>query len=136
MSINRKQEALIKDMASLDDWFDKYKYLIELARQMKPIDNVHKTEDNLISGCQSRVWIYAELQDRCLHFEADSDTMITRGLLALTLMVCNNQTPRDIYETNFYFLEKVGVSSNLSPSRANGLASIVKQIKAIARGYL
>lgn len=135
MRINEIQNQIIKDMSSLDDWFDKYEYLIDLAKKFIPMDKQYKIEKNQIMGCQSVVWIYAELKNGKLSLSADSDAMITKGILALLLKVLNDQTPKNITEASLYFIDKIGLSSNLSPSRANGLASIVKQIKLYGMKY-
>ncbi len=129
MTIITKQEAIVKEMKDLDEWFDKYEYIINLGRQLEPLDSVYKTGENVISGCQSKVWLIGEQKQGLLYFSADSDTLITKGIISLLLTVCNHESAKDIVETDFYFLDKIGLNSNLSPSRANGVASIVKRIK-------
>jgi cysteine desulfuration protein SufE len=129
MTINAIQDKIIEEFSALDDWIDKYEYLINLGKELNPLAADLKTEDNAIKGCQARVWISVELKNGKMIFSADSDALITKGLIALLLRVLNNQTPEDIVNSDLYFIEKIGLSSHLSPSRANGLASIVKHIK-------
>jgi len=129
MTINDIQNEIIGEFSGLNDWMDKYAYLIELGKKLKPLDVRSKTEENLLKGCQARVWIKAELKDNRVCFAADSEALITKGLIALLMRVLNNQAPGDILNADLYFIEEIGLSSHLSPSRANGLASIVRQIK-------
>jgi len=132
MRINEIQDEIIEEMDALDDWMDKYEYLIDLGRNFtSPKENI-KTEDHALKGCQSEVWIRAEMKDDRIFFTADSDSLITRGMLALLLRVLNGQPPKDVADSDLYFIDKIGLSTNLSPSRANGLASIIKQIKSYA----
>jgi len=135
MTINVIQDKIIEEFSELDDWLDKYEYLIDLGKELNPLAADLKTEDNAIKGCQAKVWISAEMKDGKLCFFADSDALITKGLVALLLRVLNDQTPADIVNADLYFIEKVGLNSHLSPSRANGLASIVKQIKWYGMEY-
>ncbi|UCE41802.1 MAG: SufE family protein [Candidatus Aminicenantes bacterium] len=128
-TINDIQDKIIEEFSGLDDWIDKYEYLIDLGKRLNPLALTLKTEKNSMKGCQSKVWINAELKDGRLCFFADSDALITKGLIALLLQVLNNQTPKDIVNSDLYFIEKMGLNVHLSPSRANGLMSIVKQIK-------
>jgi cysteine desulfuration protein SufE len=134
-TINDIQDKIIEEFSELDDWLDKYEYLIDLGKELNPLAADLKTEDNAIKGCQAKVWISAEMKDGKLCFFADSDALITKGLIALLLQVLNDQTPADIVNADLYFIEKVGLNSHLSPSRANGLASIVKQIKWYGMEY-
>jgi cysteine desulfuration protein SufE len=134
-TINDIQDKIIEEFSELDDWLDKYEYLIDLGKELNPLAADLKTEDNAIKGCQAKVWISAEMKDGKLCFFADSDALITKGLIALLLRVLNDQTPADIVNADLYFIEKVGLNSHLSPSRANGLASIVKQIKWYGMEY-
>ncbi len=136
MSIIDKQEAIVKEMKDLDEWFDKYEYIIKLGRQLDHMDSVYRTDENSISGCQSKVWMVGEEKKGLLYFSADSDTLITKGIISLILNVCNQESARTIVEADFYFLDKIGLNSNLSPSRANGVASIVKRIKDIGKSHL
>lgn len=135
MKIDDIQDEIIEEMSGLDDWMAKYEYLINLGRSLKPADNRFKTEENALTGCQSRVWISAELKATKISFQADSDSMIIRGMLALLLRVLNNQPPKEVTNSNLYFIDRIGLSTNLSPSRANGLASIVKQLKYYAAKF-
>ncbi|MFW6124319.1 MAG: SufE family protein [Acidobacteriota bacterium] len=135
MKINDIQNEIIKEMSELDDWMDKYEYLINLGRSFNPPVKKIRNDDNALMGCQSKVWISAELKDQRVFFFADSDSLIIRGLLALLMRVLNNQHPKDIVSSNLYFIEQTGLSTNLSPSRANGLASIVKHLKLCAAKF-
>ena len=128
MTINENQDKIIEELLPLNDWFEKYEYLISLGKALKPLDEKFKTEDNLIKGCQSKVWMRAEKKGDKICIAADSDTLITKGIIALLLRVLNNQSPEDIINCNLYFVEKIGLSTNLSPARANGVVSIIKQI--------
>ena len=128
MTINENQDKIIEELLPLNDWFEKYEYLISLGKALKPLDEKFKTEDNLIKGCQSKVWMRAEKKGDKICIAADSDTLITKGIIALLLRVLNNQSPEDIINCNLYFLEKIGLSTNLSPARVNGVVSIIKQI--------
>ncbi|MFO7888739.1 MAG: SufE family protein [bacterium] len=132
MNINDIQDKIIKEFSGLNDWMDKYEYLITLGKTLKATDKDLRIEENQIPGCQSTVWVKAELKDNKITFSADSEALITRGIIALLLRVLNNQSPEDILNADLYFIEKIGLSSNLSPSRANGLASIVKILKSLA----
>lgn len=136
MTITEKQEKLIKEINKFSEWFDKYEYIINLGKKLPPILQEYKTEENSISGCQSQVWLHAELKQGLLHFSADSDSMITRGLIALLINICDQESPEVINEMDFYFINEIGLNSNLSPSRANGLFSIVKGIKERAKKQL
>jgi len=128
MTINENQDQIIEELLPLNDWFEKYEYLVSLGKALKPLDEEFKTDDNLIKGCQSKVWLRAEKKDNKICLAADSDTLITKGILALLLQVLNNQSPEDIINCNLYFVEKIGLSTNLSPARANGVVSIIKQL--------
>jgi cysteine desulfuration protein SufE len=128
MTINESQDRIIEELLPLNDWFEKYEYLIGLGKALKPLAEEFKTDENLISGCQSKVWLKAEKKDNKICMAADSDTLITKGIIALLLRVFNDQSPDDIINCNLYFVEKIGLSRNLSPARANGVVSIIKQI--------
>jgi cysteine desulfuration protein SufE len=132
MTINDIQDRIIEEMSRLDDWLSKYEYLIHLGRHFTPLAEDLRTDENAMPGCQSNVWLTAETSGDVMSFQADSDSLITRGMLALLLRVLNHQSPRDIAECDLYFLERIGLRNNLSPSRANGLAAMVKQLKAFA----
>jgi cysteine desulfuration protein SufE len=129
MRINDIQEKIIKEFSVLEDWLDKYEYIVRLGKELEPLDKTLKTESNMVKGCQASVWLGAVVKDEKMRFFADSDALITRGLIALLLRVLNHQTPEDVSNTDLYFIDKIGLSSHLSPGRANGLASIVKQMK-------
>ena len=130
--INTIQDEIIEEFSQLNDWFDKYEYLINLGKFLEPLDEKLKSEENSISGCQSQVWIKAETRGERIHYLADSDSLITRGMISLLLRVLNNQFPEDIVNSDLYFIDKIDLNSNLSPARVNGLMSIVKQIKSSA----
>ncbi|MBW1846779.1 MAG: SufE family protein [Deltaproteobacteria bacterium] len=129
MPINEIQDAIIEEMTPIKEWFDKYEYLISLGRQLKPIDEGIRSERYQIQGCQSQVWISAEIEKDILHFSADSDSLITRGIISLLLRVLDRQPPVEVMDADLYFIREIGLSSNLSPSRANGLSLIIQQMK-------
>ncbi|MBW1643899.1 MAG: SufE family protein [Deltaproteobacteria bacterium] len=129
MPINDIQDAIIEEMTPIKEWFDKYEYLISLGRQLKPIDEGIRSERYQIQGCQSQVWISAEIEKDILHFSADSDSLITRGIISLLLRVLDRQPPVEVMDADLYFIREIGLSSNLSPSRANGLSLIIQQMK-------
>lgn len=135
MTINEIQDQIIEEFSIFEDWMDKYNYLIELGRECPIIDEKDKKENNLIKGCQSRVWVSAEMVDGKMVIKADSDAVITKGIVTLLLRVFNNQTPQDIYDSELYFIDKIGLSTHLSPTRSNGLLSMVKQIKLYALAF-
>jgi cysteine desulfuration protein SufE len=135
MTIQQIQDEIIADFAFFGDWMDKYEYIIQLGKELPMIDEQYKTEENLIKGCQSRVWMHAEIRDGRLFFTADSDAIITKGLVSLVIKVLSSQTPKDIVEANLYFVDAIGLSSHLSPTRSNGLLSMIKQIKLYALAY-
>ena len=134
-TIKEIQAEIVEEFSALTDWMDKYGYLIELGKNMPLIDEKDKTSDNLIEGCQSRVWLSCREQDGRLHFAADSDAIITKGIISLLLMVYDGQTPEAILEADEEFISQIGLKENLSPTRANGLVSMVKTIKAYAAAY-
>lgn len=129
MKINEIQDQLIEDFELYDDWADKYEYLIELGKSLSPMDEQYKTEDNRIHGCQSRVWLHAYMENGLLKFTADSDAIITKGIVGLLVKVLSGHAPKEIAEADLYFLKAIGLQEHLSPTRANGLVSMVKQIK-------
>lgn len=135
MTINEVQNQIIEEFSMFEDWMDKYNYLIELGRECPIIDEKEKKESNLIKGCQSKVWVSAELKEGKMFIKADSDAVITKGIVTLLLRVFNNQTPDDIYNSDLYFVEKIGLSTHLSPTRSNGLVAMIKQIKLYALAY-
>lgn len=136
MTINEIQDEIIEEFEIFDEWLDKYEYLIETGKQLPPMKPELKTEQNLIEGCQSRVWLHAEMQDDKLFFLADSDAFITKGIVALLIKVFNNKTPEEVAGADLYFIERIGLKENLSPTRSNGLLSMIKQIKYYAMAYI
>lgn len=135
MTINEVQDQIIEDFLMYDEWMDKYQYIIELGKDLPMINERFKTNEYIINGCQSKVWVSAELVDGHIRFTADSDAIITKGIIALLLKVLNNRTPDEILGTELRFINEIGLSQHLSPTRANGLASMVKQIKMYALAY-
>ena len=135
MTINETQDAIIEEFALFDQWLDKYDYLIELSKELPAIDEKHRTEQYLIKGCQSRVWVDAELKDGKIYFSADSDAIITKGIIALLIRIMDGRTPQEIIDTDLYFIDAIGLRENLSPTRANGLLSMIKQMKLYALAY-
>ncbi len=135
MTINETQDELISDFSFFDEWMDKYEHIISLGKNLPLIDPQYKTDDNLIKGCQSRVWLHTELVDGKLVFTADSDAVITKGLVSLMISVLSNHTPQEIVDADIYFIDKIGLSSHLSPTRSNGLLSMLKQMKLYALAY-
>lgn len=135
MTIKESQDEIIADFELFGDWVDKYEYIIQLGKELPMIDEQYKKEENLIKGCQSRVWMHAEIGDGNLFFTADSDAIITKGLVSLVIKVLSGQTPKDIVDADLYFVDAIGLSSHLSPTRSNGLLSMLKQIKLYALAY-
>lgn len=135
MTIKEQQDRIIEDFEVFGDWMEKYEYIIQLGKDLPLIDPKYKTDDNLIRGCQSKVWLHAELTGGKLVFTADSDAVITKGLVGLVIQVLSGQAPKDIAEAEIYFIDAIGLTSHLSPTRSNGLLSMLKQIKLYAIGY-
>lgn len=135
MTINETQDEIIEEFTALDDWMDRYQMLIDLGEEQSPLADADKTEQNLIDGCQSRVWIVCEEKDGKLHFRADSDALIVKGLVALVLQVVNDHRPDEIYAADLYFIERIGLRDHLSPTRSNGLLAMVKQIRMYALAF-
>ena len=136
MTINEKQDEIIAEFEAFSDWLDKYDYLIELSRSLPPFDDKLKVPENLIQGCQSRVWLHASLSgDGKIIFTADSDALITKGIIALLIRVLSGHTPEEILQADLYFIDRIGLRENLSPTRSNGLLSMIKQIKMYALAY-
>nr|WP_320117513.1 SufE family protein [uncultured Marinifilum sp.] len=129
MTINEIQEEIIEEFSGFDDWMDKYAYLIELGTELSGLDKEHQTDNNLIKGCQSKVWFNARLDNGIVKLEADSDAIIVKGIAALLIRVFNNQSPEDIMNADLKFIDEIGLKQHLSPTRSNGLVSMVKQIK-------
>ena len=135
MTINETQDELISDFSLMENWMDKYEYIIQLGKELPLIDEKYKTPDNLIKGCQSQVWLHTDLVDGKLVFTADSDAVITKGLISLMVSVLSNHTPKEINDADLYFIEAVGLTSHLSPTRSNGLVSMLKQMKMYAFAF-
>src|SRR5690554_6671169 len=132
MTIKEIQDELIADFSFFDDWMSKYEYIIQLGKELPLIDEAYKKDEYLIKGCQSRVWLHADHQDGRVIFTADSDAIITKGLVSLMVKVLSGHAPKDIAESDLYFIDKIGLTEHLSPTRANGLLSMVKQMKMYA----
>jgi cysteine desulfuration protein SufE len=135
MTISEIEQQIINEFANYDEWLDKYAYLIELGKDCPQINEQDKTESNLIKGCQSRVWLSCKMEDGKLHFSADSDAVITRGIIALLIRALDNQTPQDILDAKLDFIDQIGLKEHLSPTRSNGLTSMVKQMKMYALAF-
>ena len=135
MTISEIQDEIIEEFSVFDDWMDKYQMIIDLGQEMPALDECYKTDDNLIEGCQSRVWLHASMSDGKIRFEADSDAIITRGLIGLLIRVWSDRTPQDILDSDLHFIDAVGLTQHLSPTRSNGLLSMVRQMKAYALAY-
>ena len=140
MSISEEQDRIIEDFALFDDWMDKYEYIIQLGKELPQIEEKYKTPDNLIKGCQSKVWLPAvgsRFRGRHgkLYFTADSDAQITKGLVSMVIQVLSGHSPREIAEADIYFIQAIGLQSHLSPTRANGLLSMLKQMRHYAVAY-
>lgn len=134
-TINELQDEIIEEFSDLDDWMDKYQMLIDLGNDLTPLDGQFKTPQNLIDGCQSRVWLQCDLANNKLHFQADSDALIVKGIIALLIRVLNDHTPQEILDADLYFIERIGLKDHLSPTRSNGLLAMVKQIRMYALAY-
>jgi len=135
MTLNEVQDRIVEDFSMFDDWMDRYQQLIELGKDLPPIDEKKRTESYLIKGCQSKVWLDADLKDGKIYFTADSDAIITKGIVALLIQVLNERTPKEILDVELYFIDKIGLKENLSPTRSNGLVAMVKQMRMFALAY-
>lgn len=135
MTIKEQQDEIIADFELFGEWMDKYEYIIQLGKDLPLIDPQYKIDANLIRGCQSRVWLHADYKDGKMFFTADSDAVITKGLVSLVILVLSGHTPKEIVDAELYFIDAIGLSSHLSPTRSNGLLSMVKQIKLYALAY-
>lgn len=136
MSIEERQQEIVDEFSVFGDWMEKYEYIIDLGKELPLIDEQYKTEDNLIKGCQSRVWLHADqAADGRIQFTADSDAIITKGLVALVIRALNDQTPEAIASADLHFVNDIGLSEHLSPTRSNGLASMIKQMKLYGVAY-
>lgn len=134
-TITEVQEEIIEEFSMFDDWMDRYALLIELGNSLEKLDDKYKTENNLIVGCQSRVWLQADYVEGKLIFKAESDAVIVKGIIALLIKVLSNRTPDEIIDTDLHFIEQIGLKENLSPTRSNGLVSMIKQMKFYAMAY-
>lgn len=135
MTINEIQDEIIQEFADFDDWMDRYQLLIDLGSSQPKLDDKYKTEQNLIDGCQSRVWLQADMKDGLLHFQAESDALIVKGIVALLVRVLSDHTPEEILRADLYFIESIGLREHLSPTRSNGLLSMLRQMKLYALAY-
>jgi cysteine desulfuration protein SufE len=135
MTINELQDEIIEEFSDFDDWMDKYQLLIDLGNELPPLDAKYKTESNLIDGCQSRVWLQADYVDGQIVFQAESDALIVKGIIALLIRVLSGHTPQEILDADLYFIEQIGLKDHLSPTRSNGLLAMVKQIRMYALAF-
>ena len=134
-SLEEAQNQIIEEFSLYEDWMDKYNYLIELSKELNTIDPPYKTEEYVIKGCQSKVWLHAELKDGKIFYTADSDAIITKGIIALLIKVLSGREPAEIANADLYFIDEIGLKENLSPTRSNGLVSMLKQMKLYAIAY-
>lgn len=135
MIIKEIQEEIIDEFSMFDDWMERYEYIIEIGKTLPLIDPQYKTNDNLIKGCQSKVWLHANSENETIIFTADSDAILTKGIIALLLRVYSNQTPKNILDSEPFFIDEIGLKEHLSPTRANGLVSMIKQLKLYALAF-
>ena len=141
MTINETQDEIIEEFSALDDWMDKYQLLIDLGSEQEPLEEQYKTEQNLIDGCQSRVWLQADLEDeegdkrKVVRFRAESDALIVKGIVTLLIRVLSGHTPQDILDADLYFIEQIGLKEHLSPTRSNGLLAMIKQMRMYALAF-
>ena len=136
MTIEENEQEIIEEFSMFDDWMDKYEFIIEIGKDLPLIEEQFKIEDNLIKGCQSRVWVQADFKNNIIQLSADSDAIITKGIIALLIRVLNKQKPEDILKAKLNFIQEIGLQEHLSPTRANGLVGMVKQIKTYALTYM
>ena len=136
MTIEENEREIIEEFSMFDDWMDKYEFIIEIGKDLPLIEEQFKVEDNLIKGCQSRVWVQADFKNDIIQLSADSDAIITKGIIALLIRVLNKQKPEDILKAKLNFIQEIGLQEHLSPTRANGLVGMVKQIKTYALAYM
>ena len=135
MTINEIQDEIIDEFSGFDDWMDKYQLLIDLGNEQEPLDDKYKTEQNLIDGCQSRVWLQADYEDGLIHFSAESDALIVKGIVSLLIRVLSDHTPKEILDADLYFIDEIGLKEHLSPTRSNGLLAMIKQIRSYALAF-
>lgn len=135
MTIQEAEQEIIEEFSDYEDWMDKYQLLIDLGNEQEPIDEKYKTESNLIDGCQSRVWLQADYEDGKIHFQAESDALIVKGIVSLLLRVFSDRTPDEILNADLRFIEEIGLKEHLSPTRSNGLVAMIKQIRLYAMAF-
>ena len=135
MTINERQDEIIEEFAGFDDWMDKYQLLIDLGNEQEPLEEKYKTEQNLIDGCQSRVWLQADFEEGKIHFKAESDALIVKGIVTLLIRVLSDHTPQEILDADLYFIDEIGLKEHLSPTRSNGLVAMVKQMRVYALAF-
>ena len=135
MTINEIQDEIIEEFSGFDDWMDKYQLLIDLGNEQAPLDEKYKTEQNLIDGCQSRVWLQADYEDGKIHFMAESDALIVKGIVSLLIRVLSDHAPQEILDADLYFIDEIGLKEHLSPTRSNGLVAMVKQMRVYALAF-
>ncbi|HEY5590867.1 MAG TPA: SufE family protein [Paludibacter sp.] len=135
MTINELQDNIIEEFSMFDDWMDKYSLLIDLGNSLEPLDEQHKKPQNIIEGCQSRVWLNAEMKDGLIMYSGESDAVLVKGIVSLLIQVLTAHTPDEIINTNLYFIEKIGLREHLSPTRSNGLLAMIKQMKLYALAF-
>lgn len=135
MTINDRQDEIISEFEDLDDWMDRYQMLIDMGSEQPPLDERYKTEQNLIDGCQSRVWLQADFDGEHMHMQAESDALIVKGIVALLIRVMDGATPQEILDADLYFIDRIGLREHLSPTRSNGLVAMVRQIRAYALAF-
>ena len=135
MTINEQQDEVIEEFSELDDWMDRYQLLIDLGEEQEPLPDNEKTEQNLIDGCQSRVWLVCDEHDGLLDFRAESDALIVKGIVTLLIRVVTHHTPQEILDADLYFIDRIGLTEHLSPTRSNGLLAMIKQVRMYALAY-
>ena len=135
MTIQEAEQEIIEEFSDYEDWMDKYQLLIDLGNEQEPLDEKYKTEQNLIEGCQSRVWLQADYEDGKIHFQAESDALIVKGIVSLLLRVFSDRTPDEILNADLRFIEEIGLKEHLSPTRSNGLVAMIKQIRLYAMAF-
>ena len=135
MTINEIQDEIIEEFDGLDDWMDRYQMLIDLGNEQEPLAEQYKVEQNLIDGCQSRVWLQADLEDGKIHFQAESDALIVKGIVSLLIRVLSDHTPQEILDADLYFIDRIGLKEHLSPTRSNGLVAMVRQMRVYAVAF-
>lgn len=135
MTINEVQDEIIEEFSVFEDWMDKYSYIIDLGNDLPELDEKYKTEENLIDGCQSKVYVHPKMKDGRIIFKADSDAIITKGIIALLIRVYSKRTPDEILDSELYFIDKIGLKQHLSPTRSNGLVAMIKKLNLYAMAY-